>query len=296
MKKKMTTAQNTIALVYDYDQTLSPVYMQNDVIFPEFGIQQEQFWQKCNELVQSAGWDNELAYMKSLQDYLAMDQVTNQQLRKLGEGLSFFPGLPEYFSEVRAVLEQEHLLAGIHIEHYIISSGLKELIDGSRLAPFMKAIFACEYGEDEFGRIVFPKRTISHTEKTQYLYRINKGMLKEGDDVNDYVPHELRPIPFKNMIYVGDGPTDIPAFKLTTRNGGRSVAVYNPADKTRKSFRKSYQLSVSTDRVGNIAPADYREGSHLRLILEEMVKEIADRILKTQRDNRDNSTVSAPSY
>lgn len=293
----MAAPQNIIALVYDYDQTLSPRYMQDEVIFPKFGIDPVSFWKVCNRLVEEQHWDGELAYMKCLLDYLAMDHVSNSQLQEMGAGLGFFPGLPELFHELpEHCLRPEHLLAGIQVEHYILSSGLKALLDGSRLQPHVKAIFGCEFGEDENGRIAFPKRTISHTTKTQYLFRINKGMLSFDQDVNDHMPPEQRPVPFQNMIYVGDGPTDVPCFTLLNRNGGHAVAVYNPNDASERSFRKCYQLSAHAGRVKHIAPADYRQGSHLWLLLKTMVTEIADRILATRIEEREKATVSAPKF
>ena len=293
----MAAPQNTIALVYDYDQTLSPRYMQDDVVFPEFGIDPAQFWKKCNTLVHEQKWDGELAYMKCLLDYLGMDNVTNARLTELGAGLHFFPRLPELFDELpKAALRPEHEAAGIKLEHYIISSGLKALLDGSRLRPHIKAMFGCEFGEDSEGRISFPKRAISHTAKTQYLFRINKGMLNHDQDVNDHMPPEQRPIPFENMVYVGDGPTDVPCFTVMARNGGQAIAVYNPEDSSGRSFRKCFQLSTHAGRVKHIAPADYRQGSHLWLLLAEMVGETADRILRRRSEERDNATVAAPTF
>jgi hypothetical protein len=292
----MASAQTTIGIIYDYDQTLSPNYMQDEVLFPHFGINAGQFWKRSRELVDEEGYDGELAYLKTMLDYLAMDRPTNDELKALGAGLKFYNGLPEMFAEVATSLTAEHRVFGIKVEHYIVSSGLKALIDGSRIAPHVKRVFGCEFGEDADGRITFPKRVISHTTKTQYLFRINKGMLEPTDDVNDHMAPELRPIPFQNMIYVGDGPTDVPCFTLMKKYGGHALAVYNPEEANRSSFRKCYQLSALADRVKHIAPADYRSGSHLRLLLEEMVLEIASGIVRRKRTELEEGMVSAPHF
>jgi hypothetical protein len=292
----MATAQTTIGLIYDYDQTLSPNYMQDEVLFPRFGINPTQFWKKSRQLVDTEGYDGELAYLKALLDYLALDRPTNTELSALGANLKFYPGLPALFAELSASLTDQHRMLGIKVEHYIVSSGLKALLDGSELAPHVKKIFGCEFGEDSDGRISFPKRVISHTTKTQFLFRINKGMLEPNEDVNDHMAPELRPIPFQNMIYVGDGPTDVPCFTLMKKYGGHGIAVYNPNEPSRASFKKCYQLSALADRVKHIAPADYRPGSHLRLLLEEMITEIADGIVRRHRLEFEEGTVSAPHF
>ena len=296
-QSRIAVPQHTIAIVYDYDQTLSPNYMQDEVLFPAFGIDPGKFWQKCQALVREQGFDAELAYLKALLDYLDFDRPTNTRLKELGSGLQFYPGLPEMFDEFKAgLLRPEHESLGIRVEHYIISSGLKALIDGSRVAPHVRAIFGCEFAEDTHGRITFPKRVISHTQKTQFLFRINKGLLDYTQDVNDHMPPTMRPVPFEHMIYIGDGPTDVPCFTVVRQYGGHAIAVYNPNDPSRNSFRKCYQLVGVADRVRHIAPADYRAGSHLRLLIEQMTNEIADKMVARRARDVEEGTVRAPKH
>ena len=293
----MSVPQNVVALVFDYDQTLSPHYMQDEVLFPAFGIDSGRFWNRCNDLMATQNYDGELAYMKVLLDTLDFDRPSNAQLRELGEKLTFYHGLPELFDDFeRGALSDEDRALGIRVEFYILSSGLKAVIEGSALRRHVRAVFGCEYAEDQQGRITFPKRVISHTQKTQFLFRVNKGLLDLSQDVNDHLDDDLRPVPFENMIYVGDGPTDIPCFNVIRKQGGQAVAVYNPDDPTRAAFRKCYQLTAHTDRVRHIAPADFRAGSHLRLLLDEMVGEIATRIRAKRQSSIESGTVRAPKY
>jgi haloacid dehalogenase-like hydrolase len=293
----VSAPQNTIAIVYDYDQTLSPSYMQDDVVFPALGIDGSKFWSRCAELVREHSYDNELAYMKVLLDTLGMDRTRNSELKKLGAKLNFYKGLPEMFDEFRAgLLNAEHQAHGITVEHYIISSGLKVVLDGSRLQPYVRAIFGCEFDEDNEGRITFPRRVISHTQKTQFLFRINKGLLDMSQDVNDHMDADIRRIPFTNMIYIGDGPTDVPCFTLMKKNGGNAIAVYNPDDRQRIGFKKCYQLSTHADRVKHIAPSDYRPNTHLRLLIEQMVAEIGDGIVERRKSATETGTVRAPKH
>jgi hypothetical protein len=293
----MAAPQNIIGIVYDYDQTLSPHYMQNQALFARFDIDPVDFWIRSNVLVSEKQYDPELAYMRVMLEYPQLRDLSNNDLKAMGAELTFYPGIPEMFDELSSRLRvAPYVDYDIHIEHYIVSSGLKGLIEGSQISAHVKAIFGCEFDEGENGKICFPKRVISHTQKTQFLFRVNKGLLDLDQDVNDHMPHELRRIPFSNMVYIGDGPTDVPCFAVMKKNGGFTIAVYNPDDAERKAFRKCYQLSTHTNRVHHIAPADYRSGGHLRLILEQMVEEIADGIVNRRRTEADNSRIAAPSF
>lgn len=291
----MVEPQNILAIVYDFDHTLSPHYMQDHTVLRYAGIDPSEFWPSCTALIKDRGYDQELAYMKRLLDYEAIRNLSNGDLQAMGRELTFFPGVPDCFEELNAVVQQPRYAEwDIHLEHYVVSSGLKAILDGSDLAQHVKAIFGCEFDEED-GHIHFPKRTISHTQKTQFLFRVNKGLLHVDQDVNDHMPEEARRIPFRNMIYVGDGPTDVPCFTVMKKNGGLAVAVYNPHDPTRKSFKKCYDLAHHADRVHFMAPADYQTGSQLRLILEQYIIEMADSVVERRRRAVEGTRVPAPS-
>ena len=291
---RMHPPQNILAIVYDFDHTLSPYYMQDHTILRQAGIDPKEFWESCTALIKEKGYDQELAYMKRMLEHDQIRAFSNQDLQEMGPDLSFFPGVPECFEELQDVVKvRKYEEVGIRLEHYVVSSGLKAILDGSRIAGHVKAIFGCEFDEEN-GQISFPRRTISHTQKTQFLFRVNKGLLDLDQDVNDHMPEEVRPVPFTHMVYVGDGPTDVPCFTLMKKNRGFAVAVYNPEDQSRRSFEKCYQLTRHANRVHFMAPADYRAGSHLRLILEKHITEIADSILEGQRQQVESSRVPAP--
>ena len=290
----MHPPQNIIAIVYDFDHTLSPHYMQDQTILRQAGINPQEFWSTCTALIKEKGYDQELAYMKRMLEHERIKAFSNHDLQEMGADLTFFPGVPECFDELQNVVKiGKYEEVGIRLEHYVVSSGLKAILEGSRIAKHVKRIFGCEFDE-EHGQISFPRRTISHTQKTQFLFRVNKGLLDLDQDVNDHMPEEVRRVPFTHMVYVGDGPTDVPCFTLMKKNGGFAIAVYNPDDQSRRSFEKCYQLARHADRVHFMAPADYRPGSHLRLILEEHIIEIADRILEGQRQSIEGTRVPAP--
>ncbi len=291
----MNQPQNIIAIVYDFDHTLSPHYMQDHTILRHAELDPATFWKSCTALIEARDYDQELAYMKRMLEEPRIRSLSNQDLHGMGKDLSFFPGVPDFFEELNGILKKpKYEEVPIRLEHYVVSSGLKAILDGSAVASQVRAIFGCEFDEDADGHISFPKRTISHTQKTQFLFRVNKGLTDLKDDVNDHMPEESRRVPFRQMIYVGDGPTDVPCFTVMKKNGGFALAVYNPEDQSRRSFEKCYQLTFHADRVHFMAPADYRPGSHLRLILEKHITEVADTIVDRRRQSVEGSRVPAP--
>ena len=268
--------------------------MQDHTILRRAGVDPSEFWPSCTTLIKERGYDQELAYMKRMLDYDGIRKLSNADLQAMGPDLTFFPGVPDFFEELNAIVQQTRQAEwDIHLEHYVVSSGLKAILDGSNIAKHVKAIFGCEFDEDQ-GHIHFPKRTISHTQKTQFLFRVNKGLINLDQDVNDHMPEEARRVPFWHMIYVGDGPTDVPCFTVIKKNGGLAVAVQNPHDTTRKSFKKCYDLAHHADRVHFMAPADYQTGSQLRLILEQHLTEMADSIVERRRQGIEDTRTPAP--
>lgn len=245
-----------IAVVFDYDKTLSPHHMQEDAIFGPLGIDAEAFWRSSDVLVRERKYDRELAWMYRLLEIPQFRAMGRDELRALGRRLVFYPGVPEIFDELR------------NLEFYIVTAGMQEILEGSPLAPRVRKIFGCEYDLDDQGRVWRPKRTIGHTTKTQMLFRINKNLLDMNEDVNIHMPDEQRRIPFENILYVGDGPTDVPCFTVVTKYGGRAIAVYNPSDaRARAQGEELFRLG----RVDRVCPADYSRGSELRKTIEEFV-------------------------
>ena len=289
----MTQPQNVIAVVYDYDRTLSPQSMHQDVIFPRMGIDASGFWARADKLRDKLAYEDELAWIRLLLDEPEFRRLSNEDLREFGRQLRFFPGVPEVFGELGGLLEDErYVRQGVTLEHYIVTSGLKEVLAGSPLNGCVEAIFGCELDEDSDGKVFWPKRVVSHTAKTQYLFRISKGAeyVDLSHDVNDHMPEEERRIPFRNMIYIGDGPTDVPCFAVLTHRGGIALAVYNP--QIGKSFDTCMRLQEA-NRVDGIAPADYGAGTHLRRLVEYHVRRMADRIVMTEEEAHQSSVIEA---
>ena len=258
-----------IAIMYDFDKTLCTKDMQEYTFIPSLDESAEAFWKESNRLSREEKMDGILTYMylmvrKSGDKRLPVNQ---QVFREAGRHVKLFPGVQEWFERINAYGEQ----SGVAIEHYIISSGLKEIIQGSSIGGYFKEIYACEFHYDENGVPDWPKVAVNYTNKTQFLFRINKGCLDPSDNmgVNEYVEEDRRPVPFRNMIYIGDGMTDVPCMKLVKVNGGSSIAVYQKNDSDVSS------KLLQTGRVDYVARADYTEGRELDLLVRRIIDKMA---------------------
>lgn len=269
--------QNVIGIVYDFDGTLSPNNMQEDTIFASYGIPPDTLWQKADALVREHGYERTLAYLKLLihDPVFRKKPLARLQLKKLARNIQYFPGVKTYFGDLDRFLAgiDEVKKWGIQVEHYIISSGMKEILEGCDIYRHFKRVYACEYEYGDEGPI-FPKLVINDTNKTQFLFRICKGKLDLTEDINSHMPEKDRPIPFRNMIYIGDSMTDIPSMTVMQRSGGHSIAVFNPE----KDVPESVKALVKHGRADHFAPADYRSASLLSRILRTTLKRIIYRI------------------
>jgi 2-hydroxy-3-keto-5-methylthiopentenyl-1-phosphate phosphatase len=255
------------AIMYDFDKTLCTRDMQEYSFIPGLGLSAKAFWTDAGRL-SSAGMDRILAYMYlMLKKSREVDRpVKRENFVELGKDIEFYPGVPGWFSRI----DQYGASRGVAVEHYIISSGLKEIIEGSAIADCFRKIYACEFHYDANGVADWPLVSVNYTTKTQFLFRINKGVLDFSDDeaLNRYVPDEERPVPFRNMVYVGDGLTDVPCMKLVKANGGHSIAVF------RKGQKSKVEDLLVHKRVDFLCEADYSDSGQL----DSLVKRIIDGI------------------
>lgn len=253
-----------IAMMYDFDRTLSTREMQEFSFIPSTGRSPHEFWSSVNEMAKKNKMDNNLAYMLQMAD--SGVKTRRPDLVKLGESVRFYKGVENWFPSMNRYAAEK----GAVLKHYVISSGLKEMIEGTSIAKYFDRIYACEFLYDENEVPVWPKNVVNYTTKTQFVYRINKGVLDlpDSDKLNRYVPDSERPVPFRNMIYLGDGMTDVPCMKVVKVNGGHSIAVY---DKDRTTASKL----VRDGRVNFACKANYEEGSEL----SHTVKDIIDWIV-----------------
>jgi len=266
-----------VAIAYDFDGTLAPGNMQEHAFLPTLGINPKSFWANTKKKAKENDMDEILAYMQITLDEARMKNlpIRKSDFVNYGKGIQFFEGVETYFERINAYAKKK----GVTIEHYIISSGLREFIKGTKIAKYFKNIFASGFEYDANGVAVWPALAINYTNKTQYLFRINKGIDNSYDnyEINKFMPEKDRYIPFEQMIYIGDGETDVPAMKMIKYQGGKAIAVYNPkirAKKSRKSPKQICEDLISQNRANYIAPADYSEGSEL----DKMIKLIIDKI------------------
>ena len=260
-------ARPIVALIYDFDMTLSPQNMQEFTFLPGINVTPDDFWGACREFSLKHQMDGILSYMYLMQHMAQGNmELTRDTLRKLGEGVEFYPGVESWFGRVREIGDA----LGLDVEHYIISSGLTEIIEGSRIGREFKAVFACSFCYDAAGRPVWPSSAVNYTSKTQYLFRINKGILDVTNDadLNAYTPEYKRRIPFSNMIYIADGLTDVPCMKMTKQKGGYSVAVHKPGE------TELADDMLLQGRADFSVETDYTPGSELERIVTLLMRRI----------------------
>jgi len=265
----MAAKKPIIALMYDFDKTLCTTDMQAYTFIPNLGMSADVFWKKASDLAEEKKMDRILAYM-----YLMLDESKSQHkpIRRsdfvaLGKDLELYPGVAEWFGRINRFGKEQ----GVAIKHYIISSGLREIIEGSSIYKEFDDVFSGEFLYDENGVACWPKNVVNYTTKTQFLFRINKGVLdiSNDDDLNRFQPEEDRPVPFRNMIYIGDGLTDVPCMKLVKVNGGCSIAVYP------QGRRNKVKDLILDARVNFIEPADYSENSKMDIIVKDIILHMA---------------------
>ena len=269
-KRERKEEKPVLAICYDFDKTLSPDDMQAQGFIQSVGYDVETFWKKSNGLASGNDMDQNLAYMLMMQQAAEGKKLfTRGELMKCGKEVMLFPGVKDWFKRI-CTYGEEH---GVLVEHYIISSGLKEMIEGTDVAGEFKKIYASSFFYNEKGVAIWPAQVVNYTNKTQFLFRIEKGVLDINDPgVNDsFAPDEMR-VPFRNMVYIGDSDTDVPCMKLVNVNGGYSIGVYN-ADTKDKT--KVYKM-MRENRIKYYAPADYSEGKELDILLKAIIDRRAE--------------------
>lgn len=293
--------QNIIACVWDFDKTLIPAYMQAP-LFRRYGIDEATFWAETNALAghyKKRGYNisPEISYLNHLLTYVLsgkMAGLNNRILRECGREIEFYPGLPNFFETSRAWVKAkpEYAKHELQLEHYIVSTGLAEMVRGSAIAPYIDAVWACEFVENPLqpgflrqkelpieaaAEIAQIGVMIDNTTKTRAIFEINKGTNRNpAIDVNAQVPPEDRRVPLQNMIYIADGPSDVPSFSVVKKGGGKTYAVYNPA--VRAEFEQNDRLR-QTGRIDHYGPADYTENSATTHWLHLQIEKICDRIV-----------------
>ena len=269
--RKQKESLPVIAICYDFDKTLTPDDMQAQGYIQSVGYDVARFWEETDRLAHEQGMDSNLAYMYKMVKEAEGNLVLNRKaLMDYGAKVQVFPGVETWFERIREYGKEENVL----VEHYIISSGLKEMIEGTRMARegAFERIYASAFFYNERGVAVWPAQAVNYTNKTQFLFRIEKGTLDVNDPaVNDYFPPDRIRVPFRDMIYIGDSDTDIPCMKLVNTNGGYSIGVYDPRTGNKDKVRQM----MRDNRIRYFAPADYTEGSELDKLVRKIIRRTA---------------------
>ena len=265
----MSKKKPTVALIYDFDGTLSPGNMQEFGFIQAIGNHIDEFWKKNKELSEKNDANGILTYMYLMIQAAKANSISlkRDSFKKFGSNVELFSGVKEWFSLINAYGES----LGLEIKHYINSSGLKEMIEGTPIAKEFESIYACSFLYDVDGVAYWPAVAIDYTAKTQFLFKINKGIKQVSDNkmINKFIPKEERPIPFQHMIYFGDGDTDIPCMKMIKEHGGHSIAVYG-----NKAKRETALQLIKDNRVNFVCEADYRKGKEI----DKVVRTVLDKI------------------
>lgn len=261
-----------VAICYDFDKTLSPKDMQEFGLIPKLKCKAKSFWKESNDMAKENGMDKILAYMKVIIDKANglgdKVRIKREDFNELGKTIELFNGVESWFDRINAIAEG----LKINVEHYIISAGLKEIIEGTSIADCFTQVYASEFYYNQYGVPCWPCQVVNYTSKTQYLFRISKNCLdlSDEDKINDYIPQNDRRIPLKRFIYIGDSETDIPAMKIVKQGGGTSVGVYNPD----KCNLERVKRLLKQERIDFLMPADYSEGSKIENIVKSVLEKI----------------------
>ena len=269
LKKENFMSRPTIGILYDFDKTLCTTDMQEYDFIKNLGMSSDDFWGEAANLTKTHEVEKILSYMFIMIRECKKRGIplTEEYLKECGAHVELFNGVLTWFDRINAFGEE----MGVNIEHYIISSGTYEIIQGTPIAKYFKRIYACRYMYDQKGEAIWPALAINYTLKTQYIYRISKGILDVTDDynLNRLQDESLRRIAYRNMIYIGDGMTDIPCMKMVKEKGGKSIALYT------EGKSETVKPLVDDDRINYVCAADYSEGSTLEKIVKLMIENMA---------------------
>ena len=276
-----------VAICYDFDKTLSPEDMQDFGLIPKLKCEVKEFWNESNEIAEKYGMDRILSYMKLIVEKASQQKVTvsKRDFKNLGKTIQLFPGVESWFDRINDFAYS----IKINLEHYIISAGLKEIIQGTSIAKYFTEIYASSFIYSEYGAPIWPCQVVNYTTKTQHLFRISKDCLDLCDEnsINEYIENEDRRIPFRNFIYIGDSETDIPAMKIVKNGGGTSIGVYN-AEKV--NIGRVSKL-LKQDRIDFLVPSIYEENSRLDVLVKDTLTRIKSQESLNTLNKRQNDYV-----